>query len=138
MNERRVSCAILLAGAVLACFLTLCGPVEHCDAQTTQTATQPAAPATLTAPKPKPGWYVPGSSNPAGKTTIGSLDSRTGYTFQVELVSRYAAVRTLLTSPAWQADPFRAPAKCVAALRPETGPVKNAAFGARYVQDRLA
>ena len=103
MNERRASCAILLIGAVLSCGLLLCGPLEYCAAQATKPSPQPTSEPAVTgpsigAPKPKQGWYVP--KNPAGnkKTNIGSLDPRTGYTFQVELVNEHAAVRTLKLS----------------------------------------
>ncbi|MDP6633866.1 MAG: YidC/Oxa1 family insertase periplasmic-domain containing protein [Phycisphaerae bacterium] len=104
MNERRASSVILLAGAVLAAFI-LCGPAEPCQAQTTQASTQPATrpqtPQTgpsISAPEPKLGWYIPVRSDADKKTTIGSLDSRTGYMFQVEVVSGYAAIRTLKLS----------------------------------------
>jgi YidC/Oxa1 family membrane protein insertase len=110
VNHRRVSCAIPLLAAVLASCL-LYGPLEHCDAQTSEALSQPAAttapasgPGIGAAPKPKPttkpkrDWFL--KSNPNGnlKTTIGSLDARTGYTFQVEFVNEFAAIRTLKLS----------------------------------------
>ncbi len=104
MNERRSSSAILTLGAVLAFCITLCGPTGNCQAQTTQPATQPAV-ATIAPAKPTPGWYVsplPRVPNQtaaqqaaAAKATIGSLDSRTGHVFQVEVVRQDAAVRTV-------------------------------------------
>lgn len=104
MNERRVSGAILLIGVILGgCFLAF-GPLEYCSAQTTTASSRPAdKPAPTSAPgigaaKPKPNWYIPKPPGGNRKTTIGSLDPRTGYMFQVELVSEYAAVRTLKLS----------------------------------------
>lgn len=100
MNQRRASFAILLAGAVLACGIMLCGPIDKCGAQTTQASTQPESQPSITAPEPKAAWYVapiPNDirRNPSGKATIGSLDSRTGHVFRVEVVREDAAVRTL-------------------------------------------
>jgi len=104
VNERRASCAIPLIGAVLSCCLLLCGQSEYCSAQTTKASTRPAgAPTTTTGPgigasKPKPGWYIPKHSDGNRKTTVGSLDPRTGYMFQVEVVNEHAAIRTLKLS----------------------------------------
>ena len=104
MNERRASCAIPLIGAILTGCLLLCGPSEYCSAQTIKASTQPAsAPTATTGPssdtaKPKPGWYIPKHSDGNRKTTVGSLDPRTGYMFQVEVVNEYAAIRTLKLS----------------------------------------
>jgi YidC/Oxa1 family membrane protein insertase len=112
VNERRSSSAILTLGAVLAFCITLCGPAENCPAQTTLPATQPATqPAVTAAPpsvapaKPTPGWYVQplpqikdqtaAEKAVAAKATIGSLDSRTGHVFQVEVVREDAAIRTI-------------------------------------------
>jgi len=104
VNERRASCAIPLIGAVLALCLLLCGPSEYCAAQTTKASTQPGGAPTATTgpsistPKPKPGWYIPKHSDGNRKTTVGSLDPRTGYMFQVEVVNEHAAIRTLKLS----------------------------------------
>ena len=104
MNERRASCAIPLIGALLAGCLLLCAPPEYCAAQTTKASTRPtSAPAATTAPsigapEPKPSWYVPKNPDGDRKTTIGSLDPRTGYMFQVEVVNEHAAIRTLKLS----------------------------------------
>jgi len=93
-----------LIGAVLALCLLLCGPSEYCDAQTTKASTQPGGAAAATtgpsigAPKPKPGWYIPKLPGAGKKTTVGSLDPRTGYMFQVEVVTEHAAIRTLKLS----------------------------------------
>ncbi|MCP4375043.1 MAG: membrane protein insertase YidC [bacterium] len=98
MNERSKSCTTLLIGTVLSSLLLLCVPGEYCSAQTTDASSQPATtgPA-ITASKPKPGWYIPARSGDT-KSTIGSLDSRTGYMFQVELVGENASIRTLKLS----------------------------------------
>ena len=86
--------------------LLLCEPSEYCAAQTTRASTQPAgAPAATTgpsisAPKPEPkqNWYIEKNHEGDRKTTIGSLDRRTGYMFQVEVVNEHAAIRTLKLS----------------------------------------
>jgi YidC/Oxa1 family membrane protein insertase len=93
VNERPKSCTTLLIGAVLSIGLLLCVPGEYCSAQTTKASSGPA----VSAPEPKAGWYIPSPSGER-KTTIGSLDSRTGYMFQVELVNEHASIRTLKLS----------------------------------------
>jgi YidC/Oxa1 family membrane protein insertase len=86
------------------CLLLLCGPVEFCAAQTTKASSQPGGdPAATTGPssraaEPKLKWYVPKHHDGNIKTTIGSLDPRTGYMFQVEVVNEHAAIRTLKLS----------------------------------------
>jgi len=95
-----------MTGAVLAVVLVVCGAIQHCAAQpapTTQTqpTSRPATRPTTTAatgPGESLNWYVPRNPDPDRKATIGSLDPRTGYQFQVEVVGRYASIRTLKLS----------------------------------------
>jgi len=89
---------------VFSACLLLCESPEYCFAQTTRASTRPlGGPAATTgpsidAPKPRLKWYVPKNPDADGKTTIGSLDPRTGYMFQVEVVNERAAIRTLKLS----------------------------------------
>jgi len=92
---------ISLARAVLACFILTSMPLDNCwaAAATTQPASRAAtAPSDPEPNEPRQYLYVPQSATKGRKATIGSLDSRTGFAFQVEVVNEHAAIRTLKLS----------------------------------------
>ncbi|MBT3198599.1 MAG: membrane protein insertase YidC, partial [Phycisphaerales bacterium] len=62
------------------------------------TASKPADTVTSAAPNQKLKWFVSKSPTSGQKATIGSLDARTGYVFQLEVLNRNASVRTLKLS----------------------------------------